>query len=295
MSELSVVLEGLSFLEGPRWHSGRLWVSDFYTHRVLSADEDGCHLRTEADVPGQPSGLGWLPDGRLLVVSMKDRKVMRREHDGSLVVHADLSGHAEHVLNDMVVADDGTAWVGNFGFDLMALAAREPAPLLRVDPDGTVSVASEPLHFANGPTIVDAGTLVVAETFGNRLSAFDIGPDGALSDRRDWAAFGPLPQSADPLEALGEVAVAPDGISVIDAEGAIWTADAKNNRAVRVRPGGEIVDEVSTEAVGCYAVALGGGDGRTLYLCTAPGFAEHERRETRLGALLSARVEVPAA
>ncbi|MDQ4118231.1 MAG: SMP-30/gluconolactonase/LRE family protein [Actinomycetota bacterium] len=294
MSELSVVLEGLSFLEGPRWHSGRIWVSDFYTHRVLSADENGSHLRTEADVPQQPSGTGWLPDGRLLVVSMRDGTVLRREHDGTMVTHADLSSHADTLLNDMVVAEDGTAWVGSFGFDLMSLAPRRAAPLLRVDPDGTVSVASEPLHFPNGPTIIDAGTLVVAETFGNRLSAFDIGPDGALSDRRDWAVFGPVPESPDPMEALGELTVAPDGISTVDAEGAIWVADAKNNRALRVRQGGEIVEEVSTEAVGCYACALGGTDGRTLYLCTAPGFAEHERRETRLGALLSTRVDVPA-
>ena len=294
MSELSTVLDELSFLEGPRWYDGRIWVSDFYTHRVLSARPDGSDLRTEAEVPGQPSGLGRLPDGRLLVVSMRDRRILRREADGALVPHADLSAHAEHVLNDMIVDGGGGLWVGSFGFDLMNGAARAAAPLLRVGPDGVVSVASEPLHFANGPALT-GGALLVAETFGNRISAFDVGPDGTLGERRDWARFGDVPASTDPLAAMSEVSVAPDGVSVADVEGAIWVADANGNRAVRVRPGGEITDEVSTGDVGCYACQLGGDDGRTLFLCTAPGFAEHERRGTRLAALLAARVTVPAA
>ncbi|RZT86096.1 sugar lactone lactonase YvrE [Pseudonocardia sediminis] len=290
----TVVLENLSFLEGPRWHAGRIWVSDFYTNQVLSAAEDGSDLRVEAEVPGQPSGLGWLPDGRLLIVSMRDRSILLRETDGTLTRHADLSGHAPSVLNDMIVDDRGRAFVGSFGFDLMAGDPRKPAPLLRVDTDGTVTEVSEPLHFPNGPAIVDGSTLVVAETLGNRMSAFDIADDGSLSDRRDWASFGPLPSASDALEAIGEVAVGPDGISVADAEGAIWVADAKNNRAVRVLPGGEIADSVGTEANGCYAVALGGADGRTLFLCVAPNFFEHERRETRDAKLLSVQVTVPA-
>ncbi|MBW0104033.1 SMP-30/gluconolactonase/LRE family protein [Pseudonocardia sp. KRD291] len=291
----TVVLENLSFLEGPRWHAGRIWVSDFYTNQVLSAAEDGSDLRVEAEVPGQPSGLGWLPDGRLLIVSMRDRSILRRETDGSLTRHADLSGHAPSVLNDMVVDGHGRAFVGSFGFDLMAGDPRSPAPLLRVDTDGSVTEVSEPLHFPNGPAIVDGSTLVVAETFGNRLSAFDIAADGALSDRRDWARFGAVPTATDTMEAIGELSVAPDGISAVDAEGAIWVADARGNRAVRVRPGGEIVDSVSTGENGCYACALGGADGRTLFLCTAPSFLEHERRETRDAKLLGVRVDVAAA
>lgn len=294
MTELSTVLDGLSFLEGPRWYDSRIWVSDFYTHRVLSARADGSGLRTEAEVPGQPSGLGRLPDGRLLIVSMRDRRILRREADGALVLHADLAAHAEHVLNDMIVDAVGGLWVGSFGFDLMNGADRAAAPLLRVGPDGAVSVASEPLHFANGPAL-HGGDLLVAETFGNRVSAFDVGPDGTLGQRRDWARFGDVPASADPLTAMSEASVAPDGVSVADAEGAIWVADAIGNRAVRVRPGGEIIDEVSTGDDGCYACQLGGDDGRTLFLCTAPGFAEHERRDTRLAALRAARVTVPAA
>ncbi|MBN9738932.1 MULTISPECIES: SMP-30/gluconolactonase/LRE family protein [unclassified Pseudonocardia] len=288
------VLTGMSFLEGPRWRDGRIWVSDFYTHRVLSARADGSDVRTEAEVPQQPSGLGWLPDGRLLIVSMRDRRILRRESDGALAVHADLSGRSAHVLNDMIVDAGGRAWVGSFGFDLMNGAPRAAAPLLRVDPDGTVTTATEPLHFANGPALT-GGELVVAETFGNRLSAFPVGPDGTLGERRDWARFGEVPVEEDPLAAIARLTVAPDGISAPDAEGAIWVADAAGNRAIRVRPGGEIADEVSTGEVGTYACQLGGEDGRTLFLCTAPGFAEHERRDTRVAELLAVRVPVPAA
>jgi sugar lactone lactonase YvrE len=293
MTELTVVAEKYSFLEGPRWHEGRLWLSDFYTHQVVSLDESGADVQVEAQVPAQPSGLGWLPDGRLLIVSMGDHTILRREADGRLAVHADLSEHATGVLNDMVVDADGRAYVGNFGFDLMGGAAMAPAPLVRVDPDGTTTVVSEPLHFANGAVIHD-GTLVVAETFGHRMSAFDISAGGELSARRDWASFGPLPGTTDVTEALGLLSLAPDGIC-LDAEGAVWAADALGNRAVRVREGGEIVDEISTGETGVYALALGGSDGRTLYLCTAPGFAEHERRHTREAKLLAARVDVPAA
>ncbi|NMI01615.1 SMP-30/gluconolactonase/LRE family protein [Pseudonocardia acidicola] len=292
MSELSVVLEKYSFLEGPRWRDGRLWVSDFYTHQVVSARGDGSDVRVEAEVPAQPSGLGWLPDGRLLIVSMRDHKILRREQDGSLVEHADLSGHATGVLNDMVVDGQGRAYVGNFGFDLMNGAPMRTAPLVRVDPDGSTTVVAEGLHFPNGAVII-GNTLVVAESFGHRLSAFEINSDGSLSDRRDWASLGPVPDSDDLTEALPQLTLAPDGIAA-DSEGAVWAADALGNRVVRIREGGEIAQEISTGETGCYACALGGDDGRTLFLCTAPGFSEHERRDTREAKLLAVRVEVPA-
>jgi sugar lactone lactonase YvrE len=288
----SVVLDKHAYLEGPRWHDGRIWVSDLYTQQVVSADEDGGGVRVEAEVAGRPSGLGWLPDGRLLVVSMTDRRLLRREDDGSLAVHADLSGHADWPVNDMAVDDQGRAWVGNFGFDIMNGATPAPTPLLRVDPDGAVAVVSEPLHFPNGAVVLGE-TLIVAESFGNRISAFDIRADGRLSDRRDWARFGDPPTSTDLHEALGEVAVVPDGIAV-DSEGALWVADAIHNRAIRLREGGEIVDEVSSGENGTYAVALGGADGRTLFLCTAPDFSEHNRKDTREAELLSVKVDVPA-
>ena len=293
MSDLAVVVEKYSFLEGPRWHDGRIWVSDFYTHQVVSADEHGRDLRVEAQVPAQPSGLGWLPDGRLLIVSMRDHRLLRREPDGALSVHADVSSHAGGLVNDMVVDSRGRTWVGNFGFDLMAAAPIAPAPLVRVDPDGSSTVATEPLHFPNG-AVITGNTMIVNETFGHRISAFEIDADGGLSERRDWASFGPVPATTDVGEALGQLSVAPDGMC-LDAEGAVWIADALGNRALRVREGGEVLQEISTGDTGVYAVALGGADGRTLYLCTAPGFAEHERRHTREAKLLAARVDVPGA
>jgi sugar lactone lactonase YvrE len=293
MSDLAVVVEKYSFLEGPRWHDGRIWFSDFYTHQVVSADEHGGDPRVEARVPAQPSGLGWLPDGRLLIVSMRDHRVLRREPDGELAVHADVSAHAGGLLNDMVVDSHGRTWVGNFGFDLMAGAPMAPAPLVRVDPDGSSTVATEPLHFPNG-AVITGRTMIVNETFGHRISAFEIDADGGLSERRDWASFGPVPATSDVGEALGQLSVAPDGMC-LDAEGAVWIADALGNRALRVRAGGEVLQEISTGDTGVYALALGGADGRTLYLCTAPGFAEHERRHTREAKLLAARVDVPGA
>ena len=293
MSDLAVVVEKYSFLEGPRWHDGRIWFSDFYTHQVVSADEHGRDLRVEAQVPAQPSGLGWLPDGRLLIVSMRDHRLLRREPDGALSVHADVSSHAGGLLNDMVVDSRGRTWVGNFGFDLMAGAPIAPAPLVRVDPDGSSTVATEPLHFPNG-AVITGNTMIVNETFGHRIGAFEMDADGGLSERRDWASFGPVPATTDVGEALGQLSVAPDGMC-LDAEGAVWIADALGNRALRVREGGEVLQEISTGDTGVYALALGGADGRTLYLCTAPGFAEHERRHTREAKLLGARVDVPGA
>lgn len=291
--EHTVVLENYSFLEGPRWHDGRVWVSDFYTHQVVSCLADGTDVRVEAEVARRPSGLGWLPATRLLIASMQDHTVLRREPDGTLVQHADLAELATGALNDMFVDPLGRAYVGNFGFDLMAGGPVAPAKLVRIDPDGTTTVVAPELYFPNGAAIID-GTLVVAETLGNRISAFDIAEDGALGPRRDWARFGDLPDVAptDLSAWLAALAVAPDGMCA-DAEGAVWAADALGNRAVRIRDG-EIVDRIDA-GTGVYACTLGGADGRILFLCTAPGFAEHERRETREARLLAFVVDVPAA
>jgi sugar lactone lactonase YvrE len=288
-SELTVVLEKMSYLEGPRWHEGRVWVSDFYTHRVVSARADGTDVRVEAEVPAQPSGLGWLPDGRLLLVSMRDHALLRRETSGELVVHADLSEFCGGHLNDMVVDAAGRAYVGNFGFDLMAGGDLRTAALVRVDPDGTATTVADDLYFPNGSVII-GDDLVVAETLGNRISAFAIGTDGGLGERRDWARFGDPPTSRAFGDVLGELVVGADGICA-DVEGAVWVADALGNRAVRVA-GGEIVQSIDA-GTGVFACTLGGDDGRTLFLCTAPSFAEHERRDTRDAALLAVRVDVP--
>ena len=292
---LRPVLDRCSYLEGPRWHDGRLWVSDFYTERVIAVDLDGdAAPQTVARVPGQPSGLGWLPDGSLLVVSMRDRRVLRVRDDRT-EVHADLSALAPWHLNDMVVDAAGRAYVGNFGFDLMAGATARPTNLVRVDPDGSATVAAEDLMFPNGSVIFpDGATLVVAETIAGRLTAFAVDADGALTDRRPWAVLAETPDRDAGGRTGAAGRVAPDGIA-LDAEGAIWVADAVGRRALRVREGGEIVDEVPGGGLGVFACALGGPDGRTLVLCAAPSFAEHERRDTRDARLLACEVDVPRA
>ena len=291
--EITTVVSGQSYLEGPRWHEGRIWFSDFYLNCVYSAAEDGGDLRTEAEVPQQPSGLGWLPDGRLLVVSMRDKRILRREADGSLVTHADLAGWVTAVPNDMVVDDQGRAYVGEFGFDLMGGAPLAPGDLLRVDPDGTVTPVARGMWFANGSVITDAGVLLVDETFGNRVSAFDIQADGGLTGRRTWAQFGELPTETDQAAALPQIKVAPDGCC-LDAEGALWIADGLGGRLIRVREGGEIAEEIAVGS-GVFACMLGGADGRTLFACSAPDFLEHNRRDTREANLLAIRVDVPRA
>src|SRR5947209_5956603 len=293
MREISTVLSDQSYLECPRWHEGRIWVSDFYTHQVLSAHEDGSDLRQEAEVPGQPSGLGWLPDGRLLVISQHDNRLLRRESDGSLVPHADLSAHVTGEANDMVVDEQGRAFVGNFGFDLMAGAPVAPTVLLRVDPDGVVTQVADDMWFPNGSVITDESVLLVDETFGNRITAFDIGADGALENRRVWASFGALPTDRDVQAALGQLAVAPDGCG-LDAEGALWIADALGGRVLRIREGGDVLEELSV-GTGVFACMLGGDDGRTLFLCAAPDFYEHARAVADEAQLLATEVDVPHA
>jgi sugar lactone lactonase YvrE len=285
-------LTGFSYLEGPRWYQGRLWFSDLYTHQVLSAMGDGADVHVEAEVPGQPSGLGWLPDGRLLIVSMRDRKLLRRELSGTLVTHADLSDKTGGDPNDMVVDRRGRAFVGNFGFDLRAGESLKLASLLRVDPDGTVAEVADHLWFPNGIVITPDEVLLVTETFGNRITAFDIAVGGTLTDRREWARFGDLPTETDIAKLLGQVAVAGDGCA-LDAEGALWVADAVNGRAVRVREGGEIIDEIRP-GTGVFACALGGDDGRTLFICAAPDFDEEACNNARKAAILAVRVKVAA-
>jgi sugar lactone lactonase YvrE len=287
-TESTTVVEGCHFLEAPRWHENRVWFSDFYGHQVRSVREDGSDVRVEAEVPGQPAGLGWLPDGRLLVVSMTDQQVLRRELDGTLVTHGDLSGHATGLCNDMSVDDQGRAYVGNFGFDLMAGAPIAPASLHRVDLDGTVTAVADDLWFPNGSVITDDGTFIVAETFGNRLSAFDLTDEGELVNRRVFAEFGPLPATSDLDEALPTLNLAPDGISD-DGEGGVWIADATGSRLVRVDKSGTITDEVHP-GTPVFACLLGGSGGRTLFACAAPDFHDDARKAATEGRLVSVQV-----
>lgn len=290
----TVVAEGFTYTEGPRWHEGRLYFVDFYTYTVNAVNPDGSVERI-AVVDQQPSGLGWLPDGRMLIVSMKDRKILRREPDGTLAVHADISAHCTGHANDMVVARNGQAYVGHFGFDIMGGADHELASVILVNPDGTSRVVADGLSFPNGMVISpDGGTLIVNELFGNRVSKFAIKPDGTLGPRGDFASYG-YPGDEPRWEKRAEAAtIVPDGLTM-DAEGAIWVADCAHQRAARIAEGGEILDEVSTAPNGVFAVALGGDDGKTLFLCVAPDFDEAARSAARESQVHAVRVDVPHA
>ncbi len=293
MPKFKTLISGLSFSECPRWHDGRLYFSDFYTQRVLAVTLDGT-IEIIAKVPSQPSGLGFLPDGRMLIVSMRDRRILRLELDSSLVEHADLSSLAPWHLNDMVVDARGRAWVGNFGFDLMGGAKVTTTNLISVDMDGCANVAAVGLGFPNGMALTpDGSTLIVAETMMNRLSAFDVA-SGVLGKRWTWAAFGDLPTSDGSAERLSQADVAPDGIC-LDAEGAIWVADAKDGRLIRVAEGGDTLEEIRTDGLGVFACMLGGDDGRTLFACVAPTFNEAEASRNHRAAIWMTNVDVPRA
>jgi sugar lactone lactonase YvrE len=268
------LVEGLGFLEGPRWRDGRLWFSDFVSRKVHTVDLEA-NLSDVIEVEQVPSGLGWLPDGRMLVVSMEDRRLLRVE-DGALVLHADLSAYATFHCNDMVVDDRGRAYVGNFGFNYDAGEAPVGAKLVRVDPDGATHVAADELLFPNGTVITpDGHTMIVGESFGSRLTAFDVADDGSLANRRVWA------QLTD-----GRL---PDG-SCLDAEGAMWVASPTTKEVLRVREGGEITDRISSGEREAIACMLGGDDRRTLFV-----LASTLAREPGSGAISTLVVDVPGA
>ncbi len=286
MSDTTILVDGLYFGEGPRWHHGRLWFSDFYAHAVKSIDESG-QLRTELELDDQPSGLGWLPDGRLLVVAMQERALKRLDADG-LVLHADLRHLTAHLCNDMVVDAQGSAWIGNFGFDLDAqlrargmdvLTDHPVTNLVRVDPDGAVHLAAQDMHFPNGSVITaDGTTLIVAETLASCLTAFTINADKSLTQRRVWAA---LP------------GVAPDGIC-LDENKQIWVANAIGPEVVLVAEGGDIVERVTTSQP-CYACMLGGRDGKTLFALTASGADGQHASAAPTGKIETVRVKAARA
>jgi sugar lactone lactonase YvrE len=293
--ELHQLVEGGSFFEGPRWRDGHWWVSDFYRHVVQTVAPDGS-VEDVLTVEAQPSGLGWMPDGSLLVVSMKDHRVLRRSPSGEVTLHADVSEHCGGNLNDMVVDSQGRAYVGNFGFDLMGGADPVPAALVRVDPDGSAIVAAEDMRFPNGSVITpDGTTLIVGETAAARYTAFTIAADGTLENQRVWAQVAPAPELGPLAETLPQLQFAPDGCA-LDAEQHIWAADAVGARCCRVAEGGKVVDEIrAPEGLGFFACMLGGDDGRTLLLCAAPNFAEHERSTSREALLFTTTVDVPHA
>ena len=275
-TDVEVVADGFCFTEGPRWHEGRLWFSDMHDGWVCALTPDG-QLERIARMEHEPSGLGWLPDGRLLVVSMQDRRLIRREMDGTFVAHADLGELATFHCNDMVVDGKGRAWVGNFGFDLHGGAAPTATVLIRVDPDGSVHCAAENVMFPNGCVITpDGATLIVAETFGACLTAFDISSDGALSNRRSWAQ---LPEGA-----------VPDGIC-LDAMQGIWVASPTTNECLRLEEGGSVTDRVALDR-GAFACMLGDADRRSLYICTARD-SDPAKTHERSARIERVRVEHP--
>ena len=273
----TTLVADLGFPESPRWRDGRLWFSDFHDRCVRTVTPEGA-VETVLELADSPSGLGWTPAGDLLVVSMVERTLLTVT-DGRATPFADLTGHTLFRANDLVVDAAGRAYVSSFGFDLVNGASPEPTYLVRVDPDGTVSLATDGVVFPNGLALSpDGRTLVVAETYAARLTAFDVDDDGGLSGRRVFAD-------------LGE-GVAPDGIC-LDAEGAVWLATARTPEVLRVVEGGEVVDRVpvGSEQLS-YACMLGGDDGRTLFVCTAPTWAPGG---PRAGRIETARVDVPHA
>lgn len=279
MSALTTILDGLAFPEGPRWHDGALWFSDMHAHEVVRLAPDGSR-RTAASFDGPVSGLGWLPAGQMLVVSMADKRVLRQEADGAFVTHGDLAAIATGLANDMVIDAHGTAFVGNFGFSLHPPEAPRPAKLARVKTDGSVSVAAEEMMFPNGMVITpDGATLIVGESFSRVLTAFDLARDGSLTNRRVWAAL--------PDKAL------PDGIC-LDAEGAVWLASPTTSEIIRVREGGDVLARVPTEQM-AIACMLGGDDRRTLYVLTAESTDPEVCKAARTARVQTMRVDVAGA
>jgi sugar lactone lactonase YvrE len=245
---MTVLMTGIAFGESPRWHHGRVWFSDWGAHQVIALDPGGGH-EVVASVPSFPMCIDFLPDGRLLVVDSAHRRLLRRERDGSMATHADLAAISEKPWNDIVVDVHGNTYVNNIGFDF---PGGEPAPgsVVLVASDGSVRQVADDLAFPNGMAITEDGaTLLVAESYGNRLTAYDIGRDGALANRRVWADVGEDH---------------PDGICV-DAEGAVWYADVGNRHCVRTREGGEILATVELDR-GAFACTLSRGDPPHLYV-----------------------------
>jgi len=274
---MDTVVGGLTFPEAPRWRDGKLWFSDFYTQSVLTVTPGG-RLETILEIPQRPSGLGWTPDGALLVVSMLDRRLLRVDGGKPRVV-AELSSLATGPCNDMVVDAAGRAYVGNFGFDRHRGEPPRTTCIARVDPDGRVTRAADELSFPNGTVITpDGRTLIVAETLAHRLTAFDVAADGALSNRRVFAA----------LEGCF-----PDGIC-LDADGAVWVADARTPRVLRVLDGGRIERTIPTGTRFAFACMLGDDDRRTLFLLTGTGFSGAAIK-SRTGSIVITTVDVPGA
>jgi sugar lactone lactonase YvrE len=291
----TVAAEGFTLLESPRWHDGMLWASDFYTHRVLRFDvsRDGpLTAETVCIVEGRPSGLGFMPDGELRISSMLDRRLLAWDGARTEVV-ADFADLVSGPANDLAIDSAGIAIIGNFGMNPTNDREALPTSLLRITPDGTVSVAADDVVFPNGMVIDErAGVLYAVESFRSRISAWDYDA-GTLSNRRVWVAFDDDPGVYDIPDLTESLALLPDGIAR-DAEGMIWVADAKGHGAGRVAADGTVAEFVET-GLSVYAVALGGDDRRELFLCCAPPAESWNRLGAPRSVLMRCRVDVPGA
>jgi sugar lactone lactonase YvrE len=279
MTDLSVLMDGLVFGEQPRWHDDRLWFSDWGTQEVIAVDLDG---NREVVLRGRsfPLCVDWLPDGRLLVVSAREGLLLRQEPDGSLQTHGNLGSVSDPpAVNELVVDARGNAYVNGGGFDLMAGADFAPGIVALVAPDRSARRVADGLAFPNGMLIMpDLRTLIVAESYAKRLTAFDIATDGSLSNRRVWAELG------DGV---------PDGICA-DAEHAVWYADVPNQQCVRVREGGEVLQKIELDR-GCFACALGGPDRATLFMIANEWSGPANMLQGRRTQVLTARAPAPGA
>ena len=275
--KVQTLMSGIMFGESPRWHEDRLWFCDWGAQELLALDPAG-PSEVILRIRSFPFSIDWLADGRLLVVSANDRLLLRREPDGSLVTHADLGVLSAFPWNEIVVDGRGNAYVNNIGFDLAAGGQPAPGTLALVTPDGSAREVADGVEFPNGMVVTaDNATLILAESYANRLTAFDIAADGSLSNRRVWADLG------DGV---------PDGIC-LDREQAVWYADVPNKRCVRVREGGEVLQTVELDR-GCFACMLGGSQGRTLFMVARTWEGPASMSDSaRTGQVLA--VEAPAA
>jgi sugar lactone lactonase YvrE len=273
----TIVTDGLAFPEGPRWHDGRLWFTDQHARTINTVTPDGDHAII-AETDDLPGGLGWLPDGTLLVVYMTRRRIMRLD-DGRLSLHTDLGELASFHCNDMLVDRGGRAYVGNFGFDLHGGADTTTAELIQVEPDGQARVVDRSLVFPNGSAITpDGRRLLVAETFGHRIRAFDLDRAGVTGDNHVWAELDDM---------------TPDGLC-LDADNALWIASPGTRSLTRVKQGGVSLDRCETAGTP-YACMLGGADRRTLFVCSSETDDPAEAARRRSGRIESTRVGAPGA
>lgn len=297
--EVRTVAQGFRFLEGPRWHHGSLYFSDFYGRSIYRLEADDS-VTTICEWRDWVSGLGFTRDDDMLFVSVSEHKIYRRCKDGTVVEHADLDGLVSHNCNDMLVDETGRAYVGNFGFDVPPTRTtgeltpgQQPRPtsIFLVTPQGGVSAAGSGLIFPNGMAkTLDRRRLLVAETFRGRVTAFDIADDGSLSGQRTWADFAGQ-DFGSVTEALDSGVPLPDGMAM-DSEGALWIADAGGTAVIRVAEGGEILERIPTPGLTSFAVVFGGEDLRTLYMLAGPPFYTHDPNAEKASLLLSARVDV---